>query len=72
MKVRTDRFDTIIQNWLKSDNENTTYCAHLLAEDAEQEIKELKDKEIIKCYNCDYKGKMTSLGHICPDCYCDN
>ncbi len=24
MKVRTDRFDTIIQNWLKSDNENMT------------------------------------------------
>ena len=43
MTARTERFDIIIQDWLKSDNENTTYCAHLLAEEAEKENDELKE-----------------------------
>ncbi len=41
-------------------------------ESAHQHPEQVKEKEKIKCYNCDYKGKMTSLGYICPECNCDN
>ena len=39
---------------------------------ANNQIAELKESQVIKCYNCDYKGEMTSLGWFCRECHCNN
>jgi hypothetical protein len=65
------QFDKIINDWLKSGNENTTYCAFLLVEQIKKNVNAMGIKSDSMCYRC---GKEKSYNYKYGEfeqCDCD-